>query len=272
MTPEDYKWHINLVKDRHHALDLSFEQAEQIYQYEQDKDTYSQKHYFSVWEEWDYEISSFRQILTAKQLEGYEEYMNQNIKRHEQWLIEQDKEGTNEIAYNQELLTYYENEFLPDLFKDTFIFSFPKLHTDKIKIEFLKSEYRVFLNDRKKQILTEHFRHNRLFKPNELKAALLRHKLSYLWPDYSFFKHSCDEATRAVIDYVKKTIKQFPEQTEKLLSKKIDELKIFNDENFKKYHSDTRGWHVIVGQLTAEEEKEHRVMTLLLLDNEKYGC
>ena len=37
MTPEEYQWHINLVKDRHQALDLTFEQAEKVYKYEQEK-------------------------------------------------------------------------------------------------------------------------------------------------------------------------------------------------------------------------------------------
>ena len=34
MTPEDYQWHINSVKDNYHTLNLTFEQAEQIYKFE----------------------------------------------------------------------------------------------------------------------------------------------------------------------------------------------------------------------------------------------
>lgn len=60
MTSEEYQWHINLVKDRNHALNLTFEQAEEVYKYEQDKDIGSEKLYFSTWEEWDYELSSFK--------------------------------------------------------------------------------------------------------------------------------------------------------------------------------------------------------------------
>lgn len=60
MTPEDYKWHINLVKERYHALNLTFEQAEQVYKFEEDKSIYSEKHYFSTWEEWDYELLTLR--------------------------------------------------------------------------------------------------------------------------------------------------------------------------------------------------------------------
>ena len=109
-----------------------------------------------------------------------------------------------------------------------------------------------------------------MFKPKELEAALLRHKLSYLWPDYSFFKYSADEAVKVIINYVSNKIKQFPEQTEELLTKKLSELKRFNESNFKKYYGDTKGWHVVLGQPTIEEEKERNVMTLLLLDKGKY--
>ena len=66
MTPEEYQWHINSVKDRNHALNLTFEQTEQVYKYERDKHTYSEKHYFSVWEELDYELTSFKKTLNEK--------------------------------------------------------------------------------------------------------------------------------------------------------------------------------------------------------------
>ena len=44
-------WHVNLVQGRYQYLNLTYEQAEKIYKYEQDKDTYSDKHFFSAWEE-----------------------------------------------------------------------------------------------------------------------------------------------------------------------------------------------------------------------------
>ena len=149
MTPEEYQWNINLVKDRYHALDLTIEQAELFYRHEQEKDNYSRKHYFSAWEEWDYEAYTFRQILTGEQFKVYDENLAENIRRYEQNLIELDNEKSNEIVYHQKMLEYYEKEFLPELLKDSFIFIFPALVTEKTKIEFLKSEYKVFLNDKK---------------------------------------------------------------------------------------------------------------------------
>lgn len=271
MTPEEYQWYINLVRDRYQYLNLTYEQAEKVYKYEQDKDTYSEKHFFSVWEEWDYELTTFREILNDDQFKNYETFLKENIQRYEQSLIEQDNEKANKIAYHEELINFYETHFLPDFFKDPFL-HFGWLSTDRAKIEYLRTEYKRFLNDTKKGILTSHFRHNRTFKTNELKASLLRHRLSYILPDYTSFKHQMDEPTKAVAHYLNTKLRYLPDTTEELLTRKFKELKQFNDTNFKKYYGEIRGWHVIMGQLTDEEEKEHRTMTLLLLDKEKYGC
>jgi hypothetical protein len=271
MTSEEYQWHVKLIQGRYHDLNLTYEQAEQIYKYEEDKNTYSEKHFFSAWEELDYELATFKQILNPDQLYIYESSFNEHIQRYEKELIEQDNEKSIEIAYHEELIKFYETQFLPDFFKDPFILLFGSLHTDKAKIDYLKSEYKSFLNDSKKSILTSHFRNYRTFKPNELKASLLRHKLSYILPDYSSFKHQMDEPTTAVAAYLTSMLKHYPDRIEELLTRKFEELKVFNKSSFKKYHGEPKGWHVVIGQLTPEEEKQHRIMTLLLLDKEKYG-
>lgn len=271
MTSEEYQWYVNLVRDRYQYLNLTYEQAEKVYKYEQDKDTYSDKHYFSAWEEWDYEFMTFEEILNDEQFKNYETFLKENIQRYEQSLIEQDNEKTNEISYHEELINFYETRFLPDFFKDPFL-RFGLLSNDKAKIVYIRTEYKRFLNNTKKEILTSHFRHNRTFKPNGLKASLLRHKLLYVLPDYTYFKHQMDEPTKAVAHFLKAKLRYLPDTIEELLTRKFNELRDFNDANFKKYYSDTRGWHVVVGQPTDEEEKEHRSMILLLLDEEKYGC
>jgi len=271
MTTEEYKWYVNLVRDRYQYLNLTYDQAEKVYKYEQDKDTYSDKHYLSSWEEWDFELTTFREILDNEQQKNYETFHKENIQRYEQSLAEQDNKTTNEIAYLEELINFYETHLLPDFFEDHFL-QFGWLLTDRAKIEYFKAEYKRFINDTKKEILASHFRHNRAFKPNELKASLLRHKLSCIFPDYTSFKHKMDEPTKAVANYLKIKLQYLPKETEELLTRKFKELKEFSDENFKKHYGDVRGWHVVVGQLTPEEEKEHRILTVLLLDREKYGC
>ena len=274
MTSEEYQWHINLVKDRNHSLDLTFEQAEQVYKFEEDKSTYSEKYFFSAWEEWDYELSAFKKILNPEQFSIFEQNMKEAIANYQQSLIEQDTENLKEIEFNKETIKYCEEHFLPDFFKDPVLYSFSWLSADRAKIDFLKAEYKKFLDNSKKRILTDHFRHNRIFKPNELEVSLLRHKLSYLWADYSSFKFQMDEPTKAVAEYLKQKLKYFQEKYDEFIASKLEALKMFNKENFDKYHGESRGgWHtIIVGQTSAEAEKEYRAMCLLLLDRKKYGC
>lgn len=274
MTPEDYQWHINLVKDRNHVLNLTFEQAEQVYKFEEDKSIYSEKQYFSTWEEWDYELSTFKKILNQEQFAIFEQNMKEAVENYQQSLIKQDLESLKEIEFKNETIKYYEEQFLPDFFKDPVLYTFHWLSGDKAKIDFLKAEYKKFLYVSKKRILIEHFRHNRIFKPNELEVSLLRHKLSYLWPDYYSFKAQIDEPTKAIIEYLKQKCKYFIEKYDEFILRKLEALKIFHKENFDKYHGESRGGlhTIIIGQTSPDEEREYRAMCLLLLDREKYGC
>ncbi|WP_026897852.1 hypothetical protein [Daejeonella oryzae] len=275
MTQEDYQWHINLVKDRNHDLNLTFEQAEQIYKIEEDKSIYSEKQYFSAWEEMDYELSTFKKILNPKQFATFEINMKEIVENYQQSLIEQDTEKLIEIEFNKATIKYYEEQFLPGFFKEPLLYTFHWLSADKAKIEFLKAEYKKFLDDSRKRILIEHFRHYRTFKPNELEASLLQHKLSYLWPDYLSFKAVMDEPTKVITEYLKQKFKYVIEKYDEFIAKKLEELIVFNKENSDKYHDDSHGgWHtIVIGQTnTEEEEKEYRAMCVLLLDREKYGC
>jgi hypothetical protein len=274
-TNEIDEWQLKALQTRFKAtydLVLTVDQAKKVYKYEQDKNTYSEKNFFSVWEEWDYELSTFKEILNDEQFKNYETFLKENVQRYEQSLVELDNERINEIAYNEELINFYETQFLPDFFKDPFLLTFGWLSADKAKIEYLRTEYKNFLNDTKKAILTNHFRHHRTFKPKELKLSLLQHTLSYIYPDYTSFKHQMDKPTLTVAHYLKTKFQYLPDTLDELLTRKYNELKELNDANFKKHYGEIRGWHVVVGQLTPEEEQEHRAMTLLLLDNEKYGC
>lgn len=270
-TLEEYQWQINLVKDRYQNLNLTSEQAEKIYKYEQDKNIYSEKHKFSAWEEWDYELTTFKEILDPEQFKNYENSLKENIRHYEESLTELDNQQDKEIAYCEEQINFYETQFLPELFKAPFV-RHGLLFIDKPKIEYLRTEYKRFLNDRKMEILTSHFRHNKTFKPKELKAALLRHRLSGIFPDYSFFKHQMDKPTKAIAHFLNSKYRYLPDNIEELLARKFGELKDFNEGLSKKYYPETGGWRIVVGKMTDEEEKECRRMTLLLLDKEKYGC
>lgn len=273
MAPDEYQWYVKLVQDRHQYLSLTYEQAEKIYRFEQDKDIYSNKHFFSFWEERDYELATFSEILNDEQLRIYKTFFKKGIEGYERSLIELDTKKANEIAYNEELLNFYETQFFPEFFKDPFhLLHFGSFYNEKSKIEFLKAEYKRFLNDTKREILTSHFRHSRTFQPNELKVSLLRHKLSCVLPSYISFKQQMDEPTKAVTYYLKQKLRYLPDKTEELLKRKFKESKEFNKINRQKHFGKIKGWLVIAEHLTVEEEKERRRMTFLLFDKERYGC
>jgi len=270
MKPQAKNWHIKLVKDRYHWLKLTLQQAEQIYNYEQELNTYSEKFYFSEWEEWDYELTVFRRILNSQQLKVFEVHLQEKIKRHEANTIEFDSKKIRDIKYHEEIVIFYEEQFLPKILKIEFVrtlnFAFS---VNKTKVAFLKAEYKQFINDSKKEILTNHFRHNRTFAPNALSVALLLHKQSCLWPDYSSFKHKMDAPTKAAAEHLKTKLMWIPDEMEKEVIEIFDDLAKFRKKILKTIYKEkeTKGWHVVIGKkLSAEEEKELRLMTLLLLD------
>lgn len=275
MDPEEYNWHIKLVKDRYQYLNLTFEQAEMVYTHEQNKLVYSDKHFFSNWEEWDYDLTTFRNILDKKQLQIFVAGHNENIKLYEKSLIEHDKPREIDINYNQELLDFYENNFLPDFFKKKDELTILRPLSELTKIEYLKKEYKKFLAETKKSLLTFHFRFNRSFKPNVLELELLRHKLMYIIPNYLYFKQEMDKPTKAISEYLENKFQYLIDTEEEIISEKFHELKRFNQKCFEKYYgkpSIADMYFIKAPELTSAEERTFNTMTVLLLDEEKYGC
>jgi hypothetical protein len=273
MRPGEYEENIKLVQARHHSLHLSYEQAVQIFRFEEEKVFSSERSFFTSWEEWDYEFMVFRQILNQEQMEIYKTHREEFLRQHEASLLEMDnrEQAATDIAYYKEMVTFYENQFVPDFFKIGYVTSFSWLHADQSKIAFLKAEYKRFLAEWRKETLVHHLRENRTFKPNELVVSLLRHRTAYLWPDYYSFKSRMDEPTKATADYLSRKLRHIHPDIEELLTKKLDELKAFHAAQFKKYYGAVQGWHVTIGPVSPEDQREDRIMSLLLLDKEKYG-
>ncbi|KIC94359.1 hypothetical protein [Flavihumibacter solisilvae] len=272
MISENYPLFVGLVQDRFHYLNLSFEQAEKVYQYEQDKESYSGEKGFTDWEERDYERTIMMEILTAEQFSSYETIRNENIQQHERYLAEEDGGLANQFAYSTELINFYETVYLPEFLNDRNITrQYVRALNQAAKVEFLKKEYKKFLVDSKREILITHFRLYRTFKPNQLKLSLLHHSLSYIFPDYQAFKSRMDDATRTVAEYLKEKLQIVPETTDELFLRKSKELNEFVTAITKKYFGDPREWNIAIGHYTPEQERENRIMFPLLLDKESYG-
>jgi hypothetical protein len=271
MTPEEYNWIIDLVKERHHQFKLSFEQAEQVYQFEKEKDLHSDEYLFSFWEEEDYVLDNFQKILTGKQFKKYVTWHKANIMKHEQHLIKSDEEKAKYINYYNELIDFYEQKYIPDFFKEKFLIETVTLSKYKSKVTFLKNEYKAYLENQKVAFISSHYRHKRLFMPNELKSTLLRHKLAYIIPHFSAFKAKMDEPTKATAQFLIDKFNYIPERYKDFFKTKAEEVSSIVKEIKEKYLGEVNGWHMIITE-TELEKKESQIMQFVLIDKEKYSC
>jgi hypothetical protein len=157
--------------------------------------------------------------------------------------------------------------FIPSLRKELFTF-YNAFNPEREKVNFLKSEYKIFLTDEKKQILVNHFRHSKTLQPTILKLSLLRHEQICLVPDYFAFKRTFDTATKAVANFLLEKLLRISDNLSDALKQAMNELKEFDTKNTAKHMGEVRGWHVPL----PVNDKTEELMFVLLLDPEKYIC
>lgn len=266
----EYKWHVELVQDRYQYLSLSYAQAEQIYLHEQNMGTHSGTHYFSPWEEWNYEQTVFQDILNHDQFSIYKERLDNSIKMHDDGLADYDSKDTTAINYYSEIITHYEENFLPQIVNYLSLQHSELLKEIRPKIQYLKAEYGKFLAEYRREIIISHIRYYKSLCPNKLKAHLLGHKLLYLLPDVFSFKGKMDEPTKNVFMFVKEKMYLIPDDVYKSWKERLQELATFNKSMSRKHYPEPTPWF-FYGQLPAEEEKKEEIISLLLLDKDKYG-
>jgi len=271
MTPHEKaidNWELEVIQQRYqatHGLDLTIDQAKQVFEYEQLRDTPSDKHYFSIWEEFDFELVTFRNILTIEQFENFKKKHGELIRLNEEQVADQDQQYTKQLEAAKDSLHYYQDTLVPELEKQRRIVlqAFVK---EREKIEYLKAEYKKYLDNQRKRILVEHFRHSKALQPQLLQLSLLNHELSCLHPDYFSFLANMDEPTKVIADYLDEKLKRGAAMIREGLNRTLHSLKEFRKANTAKHIGEIRGWHVAI---SVEEDN---LMFLLLLDPEKYGC
>lgn len=271
MTPQANErddWEFEAIQKRYratHGLNLTIEQAKQVYEFEQLRDTPSDKHYFSIWEEFDFEYATFQNILTPEQFEDYKTKHQELIRLNEQQVAQQDQEYVKQLQAATDLFQYYQTTLLPDLEKKRMIV-WQAFINKREKVEYLKAEYKKYLDAQKKFILVEHFRHSKTLQPHLLQLSLLNYKHSCLLPDYLSFRASMEEPTRVIADYLETKLKRGAALIMEGLKDTLQALKEFRKENTAKHIGEIRGWHVTI------EAEEDNLMFMLMLDPKKYGC
>ena len=266
----DDDWEIEALQTRYKAMngiELTKDQAEKVFIYEQEKNSGSSKYFFSTWEELDYEEAKFKEILTSAQFESYLSERPRQLKQIEESLVENDKQYLPQLNAAIERLDYYKNILVPSLRKDLMLF-YTVFNSEREKVDFLKSEYKKYLADTKKKILVDHFRHSKTFQPIVLKLNLLRHEQMCLLPEYLSFKGAMDNATKVVADFLLEKVSRISENLLDSIKQTMDELKDFNNNNTAKHIGEVRGWHTTIH---IDNEKEE-LMFVVLFDTEKYIC
>ena len=273
LTPEEHHWwNIQSVLARHNGLDLSIEQAEIIYKYEQEKENKSGKYFLSYWEECDFNLITYKEILTAKQFDNYESFLKTQINLYEEALKTTDikPERINETGYYSEMFKFYKEHLFSEFAKISVEELFEKTTYDIQKIEYLKKAYKIFLNDSRKKLIIDHLRGNRIFSPNELKVSLLRHSIGYLWPDYISFKKEMEPEVKNISVNLEDQLLLMPDEISDFINNKLEALRNFNQSNFEKYYSNLKVDYFVSGSETNEEMKVNLLMNFLLFDKEKY--
>ncbi len=266
----DNEWEIEALQTRYKAMngiELTNDQAEKVFLYEQEKNSGSSKYFFSTWEELDYDEVKFKEILTSSQFESYISERPKQLKQIEESLIENDKQYLPQLNASEERLDYYKNILVPSLRKNLMLV-YTVFNSEREKVDFLKSEYKKYLADAKKQILVDHFRHSKTFQPIVLKLNLLRHEQMCLLPDYLSFKGTMDIATKSVADFLLKKVTRISENLSDAIKQTMDELKVFNANNTTKHIGEVQAWHTTIH---IDNEKEE-LMFVVLFDPEKYIC
>lgn len=256
-----------MVIRRYSHLNLSFEQAEQVYRFERERDAPSDTHHFSYWEEQDYMLDHFIRILSPAQLTTYKQEAAESIRHYEAELVRSDGEQAKWAAHFRELADRYKHTFLPAWFRDQVQAGLTPF-LEKEKITYLRAEFRKYMDEEKKMILVNHYRHNRLFKPQLLQTSLWLHECNRLLGQYAGFKAKMDPATRAVADFLLEKYRIYAERGANFFLAKQEELTMIQ-KNLKAANpsegKSIEGWHITI-TATPQEVHEQRIMQLLLME------
>ncbi len=277
MNTEEYQHRTYPIKMQYQTrgIHLNDAQAIKILQYEEDKDFFSLKYFFSQWEEWDYEQDTLLQILNHEQYTAYEKKLKEAIQQYQQDLTERDKNIAKDVAYVEELLQFHKTNIFP------FLSAYPTaLHLGFIdqssKIEYLKKEYATFLKESKKEILVNHFRMYKNFQPNRLKHLILGNKIDHLFPNYQDFKYKMEEPTTTINNFIvsklpKRLYETSYNKPKDSLYKKMEtwkeQIRIIRE----KHHTEKVGIWYKEDQQNEDKSFQDLHMSLLLFDKDMYG-
>lgn len=258
-----------MVRGRYDYLNLSDTQVLEVIKYESLRDSPSEKHSFSQWEEFDFEEMSFRLFLNEVQFSDYLGQLNIRKAEYELEVRKYDLAFADTVLRNKERLKTIIEFVEQNLFNDSKFELLTLSVRDKHNLLYLKAEYKKYLCEVQKKQIVNFAKYCRGLCPNEWQASLLGLYRHYVIPDYNGFKRSMDEATISIASKLEKQLTVFPFLT--YINEKIEELEViverFMQEELKDIDLSDPSLIIINDSCTKEELQ----MNFLLIDKDFYG-
>jgi hypothetical protein len=268
MSEYEYTWHKNRLERIYRLSDLTLSQVESMIGFEEEESPFSHKYHFSIWEEFDFQKSSFAKFLRPDQLALFKAEIARSVEETEVDMREKDVEYKKDIVFTQRLIKYHKEVFVPEIGIE---FQIQLNHIRRgleNKMRYLQSEYADFCKHEKKRILVEHFRNYKDFSPNLLGLSLLRIELNTLWPEYATFEATFDDSTKSIVNVIYERAEPFSEYLLASSEHAFAKLEKYKNSIILEIYGsrDVGGWEMIKDEYTEKRRMQHRLMSLILVD------
>jgi len=212
---EEYKWLVNLVRERNPHLNLSFEQAKNIYEYEE-----TDFEFTTVWKEIDRDKQFMKSILTENQFQIYLKDLTQRIKRQEESINNDEKRTIKEIEFLKQHKQLIQEEYLPPILEISTEFNKCFSISDKNKLSVIQKKYKEAIIVERETTKIELFNHYKNLNPKVYLEWELRVDIDTLIPNPNIF--SKRKRFHPVLNDSKNLIKKYHDEINLFLEKSLE--------------------------------------------------
>ncbi len=260
----EYEWGIDGVKASYHWLNLTGEQVQKIYHFEQSLHDFPIGHSLSSWEEDDYILDVFESILDKKQFKSFLKWQSDSIKSRITHYKNTDKEQQQYIILQQKLNEWFTKKLSSKAFHKEFHIYRYLIGEQQSKIDYLKSEYQICLRTKKSRIIKNHYQEYKRFAPIRLELELLKCTVDEIIPQYDLFSFYTEPETLAIGEMLIKKFGFIYEHHQHYFTRLDKDWAIFEKQTKKKYVKEVKGGFKYTIQTSEEEIFKQKVFSILL--------
>ena len=260
---EEYKWLVNLVQDRNQHLNLSFEQAEKLNQYEE-----TDFEFTNVWDEIERDKKFMKSILNDAQFQIYQAELERRIKIEEDSIKRNSNNSLKQIKYLIDQKELTEEEYIPKMrmIREEFdkVFS----NQDRQIVNNLIQNYKLLIEKRRAKFNKEIDVHTKGLNQDAYKESDLRIDIDELIPTPRIFELNKDD--EKILVKLKEIIKKYDDAICYFLNKtKGIERNYWNKNNdllnqHFSLNKEPQGWKIEIVKEEEETEFDRKFAFLML--------